>query len=150
VLQAEEEQVAHPIQASTQVAEKAFGFLVQLGFTLVERWVTGGESFRDGWRLSYSSPEVCVTVQYLDAQFEVHFTKSGTSASYLAIDRDLFDRRSGFHGDMFPPQKLEAAMERIAGDIREYYETILFGNEGEWTRIARLQNKEPQTSRLPD
>jgi hypothetical protein len=142
--------VAHAIQVSPQVAEKAFGFLGQLGFTLLERWVTGGESFRDGWRLSYSSPGVRVIVQYLDAQFEVHFTRAGITASYLAIDRDLFDRRSGFHGDMFPPQKLEATMERIADDFREHYDSILSGDEAEWTRIARLQMKEPRTPRLPD
>ena len=142
--------MVHPIQASPQVAEKAFGFLVQLGFTLVKRWVSGGESFRDGWRLSYSSPVVCVTVQYLDAQFEVHFTRAGTTASYLAIDRELFGRRSGFHGDMFPPEKLEAAIERIADDIREHYDNILSGDDGDWTRIARLQTQKSQPSRLPD
>jgi hypothetical protein len=92
---------AHPLQASTEAAETAFAFLSQLGFVLDERWITGGESFRDGWRLSYSSSQVQVVVQYLDSQFEVSFTRSATTVTYLTIDQELFDRRSGYHGDMF-------------------------------------------------
>ncbi len=71
------EQVAHPMQANPDLAEGAFEFLITRGFTLEERWVTGGESFKDGWRLSYSSPAVRVIVQYLDAQFEIHFERAG-------------------------------------------------------------------------
>ena len=142
--------MAHPMQESTQVAESAFEFLINRGFTLEERWVTGGESFKDGWRLSYSSPAIRLTVQYLDAQFEIHFERAGVSASYLAIDCDLFGRRSGFHGDMFPPQKLEGAITRIAEDISKHYDRILSGDESEWTRIARLQTEKSRTSRLPD
>ena len=140
--------MTHPDQASPQTAESLFGFLVQLGFKLEERWITGGESFRDGWRLSYSSLQVRVVIQYLDSQFEVHFLRAGISASYLDIDRDLFCRRSGFHGNMFPPRKLEAAMAQIADDIRKHYRSILSGDDGEWTRIERLEG--PGPSRLPD
>ena len=132
------------------MAESAFEFLINRGFTLEERWVTGGESFKDGWRLSYSSPAIRLTVQYLDAQFEIHFERAGVSASYLAIDRDLFGRRSGFHGDMFPPQKLEGTVTRIAEDISKHYDRILSGDESEWTRIAGLQTEKSRTSRLPD
>ena len=141
--------MAHPIQSDPHSAERAFEFLLQRGFTIRERWVTGGESFKDGWRLSYPGPKVGVTVQYLDAQFEVHFERAGVAASYLAIDRDVFGRRSGFHGDMFPPQKLEAAIMRIADDIRQHYDQILSGDEAEWARIEYLCNK-PRSSGLPD
>jgi hypothetical protein len=96
----------HPVQASPAVAEQAFTFLLARGFTLHERWVTGGESFRDGWRLTYASLSIQVIVQYMDAQFEVHFVHSDLDVSYLELDRALFGRRSGFHGDMFPPEKL--------------------------------------------
>jgi hypothetical protein len=93
----------HPLQANPALAEKEFDFLAGLGFALQERWVTGGESFRDGWRLTFLGPTIKVVVQYLDAQFEVHFVRGDLDISYLEIDRDLFARRSGFHGDMFPP-----------------------------------------------
>jgi hypothetical protein len=138
------------MQASPEAAESAFQFLILRGFTLEERWITGGQSFKDGWRLSYSSPDVRVIVQYLDAQFEVHFERAGITASYLAIDRDLFGRRSGFHGDMFPPQKLESAVTRIADDIRNNYDQILSGDEGEWSRIARIQTEKLRSSHLPE
>jgi len=85
-----------------------------------------------------------------DAQFEIHFERAGIIASYLAIDRDLFGRRSGFHGDMFPPQKLEGAVTRIADDIREHYDQILSGDEAEWARLARLQTEKSRSARLPD
>ena len=55
----------HPVQASPAVAEQAFTFLLARGFTLHERWVTGGESFRDGWRLTYASLSIQVIVQYM-------------------------------------------------------------------------------------
>ena len=131
----------HPIQASPALAETAFEFLLQHGFALRERWVTGGESFKDGWLLSYSSPKVCVTVQYLDAQFEVHFERAGLTAGYLAIDHGLFDGRSGFHGDMFPPEKLEGAMTRIADDIRLHYSQVLNGDDEFWERLADLPKR---------
>jgi hypothetical protein len=134
------------MQARPDGAERLFQFLTTRGFTLEERWVTGGETFKDGWRLSYASPAVQVIVQYLDAQFEVHFRRAGVTASYLAIDRDLSGRRSGFHGDMFPPEKLEAAMTVIADDIRKHYDQILSGDEAEWARLSRLQPKDSRAS----
>lgn len=141
--------VVHPLQASPTVAEVAFAFLAPLGFTLQERWVTGGESYRDGRRLTFSSPKIQVIVQYLDAQFEVRFVRSGLAVSYLEMDRDLFDRRSGLHGDMFPPEKLKAAIQRIAEDIRQNYGPTLTGEEGAWDQIERLKAEPPRAPRLP-
>lgn len=139
----------HPDHESPAVAENAFGFLTALGFTLQERWLTGGQSFRDGWRLSFSGPKVQLVVQYMDYQFEVHFVREGVDVSYLQLDRDLFGRRSGFHGDMFPPQKLKAAVNRIAEDIRENYVGTLSGDDSEWEKIARLKGQPPRPRRLP-
>jgi len=127
------------LQASPRLAEDAFAFLGPLGFVLQERRVTGGDSFRDGWLLSFVGPKINLTVKYLDAQFEVHFLRAGLTVSYLEIDRDLFDRRSGFHGDMFPPQKLEGAIPRIAADIDAHYRGILAGDDEEWNRLVRLK-----------
>jgi len=142
--------VTRDIQSSPQTAESAFSFLIERGFALEERWITGGESFKDGWRLSYHSPAVRVVVQYLDMQFEVHFQKAARTVSYLVIDRELFDRRSGFHGDMFPPEKLEGAITRIADDILKHYDHILSGDEHEWDRIARFGTGKGRSARLPD
>jgi len=74
-----------PDQASPARAEAAFAFLADLGFRPSERWVTGGQSFRDGWRLVYSAPALTVTVQYLDMQFEVLFAWAGIDVDYLFI-----------------------------------------------------------------
>src|SRR5689334_24612697 len=98
------------MQASPAVAEEAFSFLATLSFTLHERWITGGVSFRDGWRLTFAGPRTRMVVQYLDVQFEVHFVRDGLDVSYLELDRDLYGRRSGFHGDMLPPEKLGPAL----------------------------------------
>lgn len=140
----------HPEQASPAHAEVAFGFLSDLGFVLVERWVTGGNDFRGGWRLTYDSSELRVIVQYLDVEFEVHFRRGELDASYLFIDRELFGRRSGFGGDMFPPQKLASAIDRIADDIRQNYATILAGDVEAWRRIEHLLKTPPaKGNRLP-
>ena len=140
----------HPEQASPAHAEAAFGFLTGLGFARTERFVTGGQGFRDGWRLTYESAELQVAVQYMDAQFEVHFRRDGLDASYLFIDRELFGRRSGFGGDMFPPRKLGPAIDRIAADIRSNYGDVLAASPEVWRRIRR-QLEAPATKgpRLP-
>lgn len=129
----------HPDQASPARAEAAFAFLVDVGFRLGERWVSGGSSSRDGWRLVYSTPALTVTVQYLDMQLEVLFARGGVEVDYLFIDREIFGRRSGLHGNMFPPQKVGQAIDRVAGDIREHFHSILTGDESEWARIRRLR-----------
>jgi hypothetical protein len=139
----------HPMQASPDVAATAFAFLASMDFTLEERWVTGGDSFRDGWRLSYVSPKTRLVVQYMDMQFEVQFVRGELTATYLELDRDLFGRRSGFHGDMFPPDKLERAVQTIAEDVRQNYEAILLGEDGAWLRVARLKASPSQPPRLP-
>ena len=54
----------HPLQTNPAFAEKEFDFLARLGFALQERWVTGGESFCDGWRLTFLGPKIKVVVQY--------------------------------------------------------------------------------------
>ncbi len=137
----------HPYQASPAHAVAAFGFLAALGFACVERFVTGGVSFRDGWRLTYESVELQVAVQYIDVQFEVHFRRGGLDASYLFLDRELFSRRSGFGGDMFPRQKLGPAIDRIANDIRDNYGDVLAASPEVWRRIR--QQLEAPTTRGP-
>lgn len=136
--------MSHPRQANPEWAEAAFGFLAGLGYALDERWVTGGASFRDGWRLSYSNSEMRVVIQYLDAQLEVRFSRGPATATYLALDRELFHRHSGFHGDMFPADKLERALTLIAADVSAHYGRILSGDEQEWARIAHISQAGPR------
>jgi hypothetical protein len=128
----------HPDQASPTRAEAAFAFLADLGYLLGDEWVTGGESYRDGWRLGYASETVTITVEYLDQQLGVLFMRGEVEADYLAIDRELFGRRSGLHGDMFPPDKVGSIIDAIAADIRENYCAILRGEDAEWSRIERI------------
>jgi hypothetical protein len=129
----------HPEQASPAHAETAFGFFRDLGFDLVGRRVTGGNSFRDGWQLTYQGPSVLVIVQYMDSQLEIHFARGDQSAEYLFIDRELFGRRSGLGGNMFPPHKLAPIVDRLASDIRDNYGPILGGDDQVWTRIKQLR-----------
>ncbi len=133
-----------PIQATPLYAEKAFSFLTQSGFHIHERWTSGGRSSRDGWRLTYMSPSVQVAIVYLDMQLEIEFRRSDDSVDYWAIDRDIFGRRSGFHGNMFPPEKLASAIDRVSADIRLNHGHLLAGDETSWSRVL----KELQSSRL--
>ena len=137
------------MQATPVVAETAFSFLASMGFVLEERWVTGGDSFRDGWRLTFVGPKTRVIVQYMDMQFEVHFIRGELKTTYLELDRDLFGRRSGFHGDMFPPDKLERAVRTIAEDVRQNYGGTLLGEDDAWLEIGRLKSAPPKPPRLP-
>jgi hypothetical protein len=130
-------------------AEAAFGFLPSRGFRLVERHVTGGVSFRDGWRLSFEGPSVRVIVQYLDVQFEVHFERAGVRTDYLFIDRERFQRRSGYHGNMFSGAQLVPAIEQIAADIRDNYAAVLTGDDKEWATLASLAAEPAAKRRLP-
>lgn len=140
----------HPEQASPAHAEAAFGFLCDLEFELVERHVTGGNSFSDGWRLTYESPSLRVSVKYLDAQLEIHFTRGELTAEYLFIDREVFARHSGLGDSMFPPQKLAPIVDRLASDIRDNYGSILAGDDRVWAHIRRLLDAPPtEVRRLP-
>ena len=80
----------------------------------------------------------------MDMQFGVHFRRGPLDASYLFIDRELFVRRSGFGGDVFPPQKLGAVIDRVADDIRSNYGQVLAASPPVWRRI-RQQLEAPST-----
>ena len=139
----------HPDQASPGRAETAFGFLSDRGFRLQERSVSGGNTSHDGWQLVYSNNAVIVTVQYLDMQFEVFFIRAGFKADYLFLDRELFARRSGLHGSMFPPEKVGPVVDRVATNIQEQFQSILMGDDVEWARIERLVKAPASKARLP-
>jgi hypothetical protein len=91
-----------------------------------------------------------VTVQYLDMELDVRFEREGVAVTYLDADRRLFDRRSGFHGNMFPVDKLEGAMIRIADDIRQHYDLVLTGDEATWRRLDSVDTGTRSAFRIPD
>jgi hypothetical protein len=139
----------HPLQATPDYAETAFGFLQSQGFGQTERWVTGGDSSRDGWRLTYESPNIRLTVEYLDAQFDVQFSRAGLEVSYFLLDRVLFNRRSGFHGNMFAPQKLANVIDRVAADVRDHYGLVLTGDRDAWAEVDRARQQSGPQRFLP-
>ncbi len=139
----------HPLQASPAHAEKAFRFLTALGYQLEKREITGGQSFRDGWHLRYARPGVVVTVEYMDQQLQVRFEHAGVTSDFLSIDRGIFGSRSGLHGDMFPPQKLAAAIDLVAAQVHDDFGPILEGEEDAWHRIEQLREAPNQARRLP-
>lgn len=126
----------HPLQASTQHAEEAFAFLAAYGYVAIERFITGGVSFKDGWQLTYASDNEEVVIAYLDQELEIWLRRAGRQVSYFAVDRELFGRRSGFHGQMFPPGKVAGALDRIAADMNEHYGGLLQGRSNEWEAVA--------------
>ena len=139
----------HPLQATPDYAETAFGFLQGKGFEQTERWVTGGDSFKDGWRLTYESANTRVAIEYLDGQFDVQFARSGLAVSYFVLDRVLFNRRSGFHGNMFAPEKLGHVIDRVATDVRDHYDLTLRGDKEAWEELDRARQQPARGRFLP-
>lgn len=139
----------HSLQASPDYAENAFSFLRSEGFERTERWITGGDSFKDGWRLTYESQNIRLTVEYLDAQFDVQFSRSGLEVSYFLLDRVLFNRRSGFDGNMFGPDKLASVIDRVATDVRNHYGLTLKGDNEAWAEVDRVRQQTAAGRFLP-
>ena len=141
--------IVHPLQADPGFTEERFAFLQRLGFEQTERWVTGGQSFKDGWRLTYERAPVVVTVQYLDSQFEVWFRRAQTEASYLFIDTELRERYSGFHGAIFPPHTLERTIVRVSVDVEANYSALLEGDDEAWREVEARLAQPQRKRRLP-
>ena len=138
------------LRALIDKAEAEFAFLFDLGFEQTDHRMIGSSgSFKDGWKLAYRNTAVYVTILYSDVQLEITFERDGHKASYLFLDKDLFAWKSGLHGDMFPPQKLEPVIEAIASDVRENYKLILSGDQATWNQIQRLLQEPSQKPRLP-
>jgi len=50
---------------------------------------------------------------------------------------------------MFPPQKLAAAIDRVAAQVHDDFRPILEGEEDAWHRIEELKEVPNQARRLP-
>lgn len=122
------------------------------GFVLTDRLVTEGASFKDGWRLTYASPGLHLTVEYLDVEFDVRLARGGRSVSYFALDRVLFGGRSGLHGQMFSMAKLGPVIDRVALDMKNHYEPLLRSDSDAWAEAERRLHDEPSPDRrkLPE
>jgi hypothetical protein len=132
--------VSNVVTESLVHAESSFGFLLDSGFELTTRQLLGDPAmFKSGWELRYESPTVSVRVLYADWQLEVRFECRDALAEYFALDQDAFDRRSGYHGNMFPPDgRLTGVIDRVSADIRTNYGAILTGDRLAWERAVRI------------
>jgi hypothetical protein len=139
----------HQDQADPGRAEKEFAFLLERGFRVEERYVSGGTSFKDGWQLVYIGAHVTVTVRYVDMEFDVRFSRGGFEVDYRFVDREFRGHQSRLQGNMFPPQRVGAVIDRVAADIRDNFQAILDGDPTEWARIKRRFEAPKVKARLP-
>ena len=122
------------------VAMLEFDFLIERGFTLSEVRPTQSISFRDGFHLRYSGRSVDLVVNYYDMELVPVFHRGAQQCDYYFLDQHLFANASGFHGAMFPLNKLAAALHVVATDVRENFEPVLSGDNATWQKIAALLN----------
>jgi len=124
-------------------------FLETMGFRLrKEQWPTG-DSFKDGFQLTYTGSLVSVVVEYYDMELVIWFQKEREGVPYLFLDQELAANRSGFAGCMFPRNKLAAAVDRMAEDIRLNYEPILRGEKDVWAKLVGLWHAPREKRKLP-
>src|SRR5206468_3275248 len=104
-------------------------------YKLVEQRKPTTLSFKDGFYLRYLRNELEVVVQYYDMEFRPIFHRDMIDTEYMFIDENIFSNASGFSGDMFPLEKLEPVIRKIARDIRANYQPILKGEDSIWNTI---------------
>jgi hypothetical protein len=121
----------------TLKAKSSFTFLLSSGFSLTSEELPTTDSFKDGFRLVYTSNKITVEIRYYDMEYDVIFTKGNLNISYLNIDKLLFDNKSGLHGNMFPREKLNGVISSTAADIEQNYQSILKGDESIWKKLAK-------------
>ena len=131
-----------------ELAKREFAFLTDQGFILVEEQPTRSVSFRDGFHLRYAKHPVQLDVDYYDMELIPVFHRGAQRCEYLFIDHYLFANASGFHGPMFPLDKLAAALRVVATDIREHYELVLSGDDATWCKIVALQSAPREHKRV--
>jgi len=119
-------------------AEAVFEFLGAYGLRLAKRH--GPEAARGPyWSLRYEAPRLVVTVGYADYQFDVTFEADGQRVEYFYLDQHAFDRRSGYHGNMFPPdERLPAVIDHVADDIRSHFQALLSLDAKAWEHAVRI------------
>ena len=130
-------------------AKDRFAFLETMGLRLTkEQWPTG-DSFKDGFHLTYTGSVVSVEIEYYDMELAIWFLKERERVPYLFIDQELASNRSGFAGCMFPRNKLAEAVFKMAEDIRLNYGHILSGDKDVWTKMVAQWHARRERRRLP-
>ena len=131
-------------------AKDQFAFLETLGLRLTKEQLPTGDSFRDGFQLTYTGSPVSVVVEYYDMELIIWFDKTVRERiSYLFIDHKLMSNRSGFAGCMFPRNKLVNALNKMAEDIKLNYKRIISGDEDVWKKLIALRHTPREKKKLP-
>ena len=129
------------IHSFFKLAKNKFSFLEELGFKLIKSDLPRTVSFRDGGYLLYKKSNIEIKIEYEEMQFNIVFRNSLQKVNYYFIDEVLFNNASGYKGDMFPLDKLEAVILFCAQDIQKNYLAIIKGDIGIWEKISKLQEK---------
>ncbi len=126
-----------------------FAFLEKAGFRLTKELWPSGDSYKDGFQLTFSSSSVSVIVEYYDMEVVIWFVKDNERISYLFVDHELMANKSGFAGCMFTRNQLARVINRMAEDIRLNYGAILAGDENSWKRMTTLWHAPRTRKKLP-
>ena len=132
-----------------QATKGRFAFLETMGLRLTEEQWPTGDSFKDGFQLTYTGSVVSVLIEYYDMELVIWFQKERERVPYLFLDQELAANRSGFAGCMFPRNKLAVAVDRMAEDIRLNYDQILRGDKDVWARVVALWHAPREKRKLP-
>ena len=119
-------------------ARSVFSFLNKFGFQLSDERPPESIFSRAGWELQYKSDLVTVRIEYYDMELVIVLVKGDIQATYMQIDREIFDNVSGFKGCMFPESKLVDAIDKISSDIQANYKKILSGSTEDWVLIKDI------------
>lgn len=130
-------------------AKSYFGFLESTGLELTEENWPSGDSFKDGFSLTYTGSKVSVVVEYYDMEFDVVFQNGNEKISYLFIDYELMSHQSGLGGCMFTRGKLPSVMERVSKDIQQNYSQVISGNQELWEKVIAKWHSPREKKKLP-
>jgi hypothetical protein len=133
----------------SRAARDRFAFLETLGLRLTKEEWPAGDSFKDGFHLTYTGSPVSVVIEYYDMELVIWFQKAHDKIPYLFIDQEQASNRSRFAGCMFPRNKLAEAVDRMAEDICLNYGNILRGDENAWAKVIALWHAPREKRKLP-
>ena len=139
-----------PVEQSLAHAAEVFAFLGPLGFEPAGHELLGlPASFRSGWTLRLAGPALAVRLLYSDWQLEVWLERgTGERLEFFTLDA-LQGRPSGYQGNMFPPDKLPAALTRVAAELRSRWLPLLQRDDSAWRAALRQMTAPVEKRRLP-
>jgi hypothetical protein len=132
---------------SYKIALDSFCFLESAGFQLAEKQeATGNNARYDGWHFEWNGP-INIRIEYYEMEFNVIFSSHGSRTSYLFVDYEIFNNRSGLQGTMFSSDKLQHALEKTGKDIKDNYGDILKGDPFIWKKISKKVEEAQQKNK---